>query len=102
MPSFRLTEKAKGDLKSIGRYTQKTWGRAQRNKYLALLDKRFHIFAEEPCLDAPCDDIRVGYRKFYEGRHAIFSREVAAGIEIIRILHGSMDTDSHLSEEGPV
>jgi toxin ParE1/3/4 len=96
---FRLTEKAKEDLKSIGRYTEKAWGRAQRNKYLALLDERFHTLAKEPGLGRNCEEIRAGYRKFYEGRHLIFYRKVAVGIEIIRILHGSMDVETHLTEE---
>lgn len=98
MPSFHLTEQAKKDLKSIARYTQETWGRIQRNKYLAALDKRFHRLAETPELGRPCDEIREGYRKLYEGRHVIFYRSVAADeIEIVRVLHGSMDIESHLS-----
>ena len=38
MAMFRLTRKAREDLKSIARYMQKTWGVAQRNKYLTQLD----------------------------------------------------------------
>jgi hypothetical protein len=34
MPLFHLTERAKTDLRSIGRYTQATWGREQRNSFL--------------------------------------------------------------------
>jgi toxin ParE1/3/4 len=33
MMMFRLTELAKQDLRSIGRYTQVTWGKEQRNLY---------------------------------------------------------------------
>lgn len=35
MRTFRLTERAKQDLRSIGRYTQATWGREQRDSYLS-------------------------------------------------------------------
>ena len=38
MPAYRFTNKALEDLQSIARYTEKTWGREQRNKYLAKLD----------------------------------------------------------------
>ncbi len=48
MPSFRLTELAKQDLRSIGRYTQQTWGREQRNIYLSKLDASFHLLAHSP------------------------------------------------------
>ena len=99
MPSFYLTAKAKEDLKSIARYTQETWGRLQRNKYLAELDKRFHRLAEAPKLGRSCEEIREGYRKFPEGEHLIFYRSVSADeIEIVRVLHGSMDIETHLSE----
>ena len=40
MAVFRLTKLALADLRSIGRYTQTTWGREQRNRYLAKLDAR--------------------------------------------------------------
>jgi toxin ParE1/3/4 len=37
MPGFQLTARATADLRAIGRYTQATWGREQRNTYLARL-----------------------------------------------------------------
>ena len=98
MRSFHLTAQAKEDLRNIGLYTQETWGRIQRNKYLAALDKCFHRLAETPALGRSCDEVREGYRKLYEGRHLIFYRPVPGGIEIVRILHGSMDIERHLSE----
>lgn len=98
MPTFRLTAKAIADLKSIGHYTQDTWGREQRNKYLAQLDDRFHMLTQEPHKGWPCDDIREGYRKHHVGRHLIFYRQAGKDIEIIRILHDRMDIENHLSE----
>ena len=96
MPSFRLTERAKADLRAIGRYTQTTWGREQRNIYLARLDASFHLLACEPHRGRACDDIRPGYRKYHVGRHLIFYRESPEGVEIIRILHDRMDIEAHL------
>ena len=63
MGIFRLTQLATTDLRSIGRYTQATWGQEQRNRYLAKLDACFHFLAQEPYQGRACDDIRVGYRK---------------------------------------
>jgi type 1 fimbriae regulatory protein FimB len=37
MGGFRLTQLALTDLRSIGRYTQTTWGREQRDRYLGEL-----------------------------------------------------------------
>jgi toxin ParE1/3/4 len=98
MPSFRLTAKAKADLKSIARYTQDTWGREQRNKYLLELDSSLHTLARKPQRGRACDYIRKGYRKYHTGKHFIFYRQTNKGIEIIRILHESMDIENHLSE----
>jgi toxin ParE1/3/4 len=60
MATFRLTRKAREDLKSIARYTQKTWGVTQRNKYLTQLDKRFAVLADTSTLGRSCDAIRPG------------------------------------------
>ena len=48
MPAFLLSTKALEDLKSIGRFTQKSWDREQRNIYLSKLDESFHLLAEQP------------------------------------------------------
>jgi toxin ParE1/3/4 len=99
MGNFRLTQLAVTDLRSIGRYTQTTWGREQRDRYLAKLDQSFHLLAQEPQLGRACDDIRSGYRKYHVGRHLIFYRMAPDGIEIIRVLHDSMDIESHFDHE---
>ena len=98
MPAFRLTVKARADLLDIGRYTQQTWGRDQRNRYLSRLDEAFHLLARERDRGRPCDDIRQGYRKYHLGRHVIFYRQTGEDIEIIRILHERMDIEARLSE----
>jgi toxin ParE1/3/4 len=48
-----------------------------------------------PSLGRACDDIRPGYRRYAEGSHIIFYREVRSDIEIVRVLHGRMDPDRH-------
>ena len=98
MGSFRLTQLAITDLRSIGLYTQTTWERKQRNRYLTKLDQVFHLLAQEPQRGRACDDIRAGYRKYHVGRHLIFYRAEQDDIEIIRILHDSMDIESHLDD----
>jgi toxin ParE1/3/4 len=96
MPACRLTNKALEDLRSIARYTEENWGREQRNKYLSKLDASIQLIVHEPQLGRACDEIRKGYRKHHVGRHLIFYRQTTSHIEIIRILHESMDVDRHL------
>ncbi len=98
MGGFVLTRKAKEDLKAIARYTQDTWGREQRNRYLTELDRSFHALAADPLKGRDCGDIRPGYRKYPVGRHWIFYRGINGGdrIEIVRVLHGRMDVEARM------
>lgn len=99
MTSFTLTRKALADLAGIGRYTQETWGVAQRNTYLTMLDGCFRQLTENPHIGTDCSDIRKGYRKHKAGKHLIFYRATTAKkIEIVRVLHGRMDIDRKLFE----
>ncbi len=99
MLSFKLTSKAKTDLKKIAKFTQKQWGRSQRNSYLLQFDQCFHQLADNPSIGNPCDYIKIGYRKFPQGSHLIFYQIDAKGhIQIIRILHKNMDTNSSFDD----
>lgn len=62
MTSFKVSAGAKEDLKNIATYTQKRWGRAQRDIYLKQFDDTFHTLAESPELGTNCDFIKSGYR----------------------------------------
>ncbi|REL24214.1 type II toxin-antitoxin system RelE/ParE family toxin [Thalassotalea euphylliae] len=92
MKPFQLTAKAKSDLKDIALFTQRRWGREQRNIYIKQFDESFWLLAENPDVGKSCDEIRLGYRKFPQGSHVIFYKQVdSQHIQIIRILHKSMD-----------
>lgn len=95
---FILTKKALADLIEIGCYTQKRWGREQRNTYLAMLDCCFQQLAADPHKGRDCSDIRSGYRKMNVGSHVIFYRQKQIDeIEIVRVLHQRMDFETRLS-----
>ncbi len=97
MPQYKVSQRARTDLLTIGRFTEKEWGRTQRNQYLRQLHDCFSKIAETPELGVRCSMIREGYRKFPQGSHVIFYRQAPEGtVEIIRILHKNMDVDSNL------
>jgi len=91
-------KKAIEDLKDIGRYTKKKWGIPQRNRYLKQIDGCFFTqLSENPNLGLKCDYIYKGYRKFPQRSHIIlYKLKPENTIEIIRILHKSMDVESTL------
>ena len=98
MPYY-LTWEAKADLKDIARYTEKIWGRQQRNAYLEKIDLAFHELAANPERGQGCNEIRQGYRKYRIAKHLIYYRMTDRyHIEVIRVLHGSMDIEGRLQE----
>ena len=94
--SFRLSPKAREDLRGIWRHTTAHWGRAQANKYLRALGETFDRLAAKPDLGRSCNDLRPGYRRIKAQAHVIFFRMDGGGVEIVRILHQSMDFRRHL------
>lgn len=97
MPTYRLSRKALSDLIEIGRYTARKWSIKQRNVYLKQIDDCFAKLADNPYLGVKCDHIKDGYMKFPQGSHLIFYRIGSDNIvEFIRVLHNTMDVESHL------
>lgn len=91
MPGFRVTPRARDDLKNIGRYTLKSWGTKQRDTYLKSLDRRFAWLAEHPRLGKHRPDIGEGYYCFPQGSHLVFYTLREDGIDIIGVPHQEMD-----------
>ncbi len=96
MPRVNLRPKALQDLEDIWHYTLDTWGEEQADQYILDLNDGFESLAIHPEKGRACDDIRAGYRKYDIGRHIVFYRQTAKGIEIVRILHPRMDPERHL------
>ena len=97
MGTFTLTTKAKADLKSIAKYTQRKWGKQQREIYVRQFDDTFHLLAENPDAGNKCDFIKPGYRKFPVVSHIVFYRSISQlEIEVVRILHKRMDAKERL------
>ena len=48
MNLFEISCVAKNDLRSIAIFTEKRWGKIQRNLYIKQLDDTFHLLGETP------------------------------------------------------
>ena len=94
----RITPRARDDLKNIGRYTERTWGKAQRNSYLKNIEARFQWLAGNPLLGKHRTDICEGYYSFPEGQHVVFYLTGSSAIDIIGIPHKEMDIISYFLE----
>lgn len=93
---YRLTPKAREDLKEIGRYTSATWGKKQRTAYLKMLDRQFQKIAATPERGQARDEITDNLKSDKQGRHVIFYQVKEQVVIIVRILHEKMDVERHL------
>jgi len=90
VPVYRLTRLAETDLKSIVRYTMKTWGRAQTIRYRQGLQDCFRLLADNPSIGRNCDSIHPGLRRFEHGKHVVFYLAQPDELLIVRVLHRQM------------
>jgi toxin ParE1/3/4 len=94
-----ITEPARQDLDEMWDWL------AGRNEPAAdrLLDailQRAQLHASQPLMGRPRDDLRPGLRSFVVRPYVVFYRPVEGTIEVLRVLHGSRDTESIMREEG--
>lgn len=90
MSAYRLARLAESDLKSIVRYTMKTWGRVQTIRYRQRLQGCFQLLADNPSIGRRCDSIRPGLRRFEHGKHVVFYLAQPEEVLIVRVLHQQM------------
>lgn len=96
MTRYLLRPRAQRDLEEIWEYTATNWSTGQAATYIRQIQHSCDLIADDPRIGRPCDDIRVGYRKFRSGSHFLFYRSAKDGVEMVRILHVSMDFEQHL------
>ncbi|MDZ4057525.1 type II toxin-antitoxin system RelE/ParE family toxin [Methylicorpusculum sp.] len=95
MGSYKLSKKARADLKRIWLYGVKTHGNQRADQYhQGMLDRFAHI-AEQPYLYQAVDSIRAGYRRSVYGTDSIYYRINGGTVEIMTIL-GHQDTEDWL------
>ena len=90
MSAYSVARLAEADLKSIVRYTMKTWGRAQAKRYRQELQDCFQLLADNPFIGRSCDSIHPGLRCFEHGKHVVFYISQAQEVLIVRVLHQQM------------
>lgn len=98
MRTYQLTVKARADLRTIGRYTRRRYGKAQTERYLRTFFDTFRRLDE---------DINLGratsitpYLRIEVGRHVIFFRRQER-VLIVRVLHDRMLPELHLDPDDP-
>lgn len=98
------SELAKRDIADILRFTRDRWGKPQARLYRELIVQALEAIAADPMCGSERFAVRAGLRGYHlkrggePARHIVFYRVSSAGdIEVIRVLHDSMDFTRHLT-----
>lgn len=96
MSRYIVSPRAQQDLSEIWDYMVKRWGVDQAEAYIRLIQLAIETVADDPRKGRPCDEVRVGYRKYPVGSHMVMYRDEDTGIDIVRVLHSRMDFEQHV------
>lgn len=89
-----LQHAAEEDLIDIWLYSLDQWGLAKADHYLDSIDAAIRSMQSNPEIGSECDWIKQGIRRLVVKQHLIFYRISSYEVNIIRILHQSMDVDA--------
>jgi len=99
MPKYRLTGLANRDLNGIWEYTFEKWSIKQADSNYNLFIETFDQISLDPDCGRIYDGVEPKLRGFKVGRHIVFYEvRDKQTIEIIRILHQSMDIRNRLKK----
>ena len=93
---YRISEVAIKDLDSIWEYTFVNWSKEQADRYHALMMNEIEFISENTTSGKSMEHVKEGYLVVYVKSHMILFRRNEGIVEIIRVLHQKMDTESNL------
>ncbi len=97
--TYLLSKKAVLDLEEIWLYTVEKWSIEQADRYYNLIIAEIEFICKNIHSGRPLDYIKKGYRVSKLKSHLIFYRISSEQIiEVIRILHESMDIPNRLND----
>jgi toxin ParE1/3/4 len=99
MANVILRQEAINDLNNIWEYTFEKWSETQADKYYEMLKLSCLEIGNNPKIVRQYDEINEDLLGLHSGRHIIFYQSIDKyEVEIIRILHESMDLKIRLNE----
>ena len=99
MADYKLSKKAVEDISKIWAYTLETWSENKADKYYEMLISSFQEIVNNPNSGKNYEGITPNLFGVKVNRHIVFYRIVNKDyIEIIRVLHESMDLKKRITE----
>ena len=93
---FRLTSAAERQLAEIEIYSEAHFGRVKAEKYIADFFNRFKWLTEHSKLGQDRNDWAPGLRSFPQGSHLICYRQNRDAIDIVAVIHRSINAEDHV------
>ncbi len=98
MTGLSFSRAARAHLLAIGRYTEETWGKKQRDLYLEKLFQCFDNLRPSPLSGKPRDTLFAGLRSIPCEMHVVYYYFLDDEIFVADVLHKRMDPELHLTE----
>lgn len=96
MANYVLSPEAARSIAEIDTYTAKQFGPKQAIRYLEGLLDRLEFIAEDPQRGMHRPELNADCLSYFVGSHTIYYRIKAEQIQIIDVLHQSMEPARHL------
>ncbi len=96
MDKFRLLPEAEKDLESIWQHTAKNWSANQADHYIDGLVDIFKLLSKNPLMCRERSEFSPSVYIHHHAHHLVVFMISRTGIDIVRVLHESMDIDAHL------
>jgi len=95
---YVISKKAVSDLEEIWLYTVEKWSIDQADRYYNLIFDEIQFICKNVHAGKSMEHVRKGYRASKVKSHLIFYRIQNDIVEVIRILHESMDIENRLTD----
>lgn len=96
MIALRFSPRARADIDGIWTYTVQKWSMEQAEAYLLAIDHALSLLRENPRLGRYASEIGDGLFRFPVASHIIYYRLASDTLNVVRVLHKSMDVERHL------
>jgi len=97
MTKYILSPQAQDRIKQIRNYTITNHGKQQNKVYMTMLRDKMRLAATNPKSEGKDrKDIKDGYYSIRAGKHNIYYRIRLDFIDVIDILHESMEPNKHI------
>ena len=91
MGNYRLSPKARSQIRDIGQFTKRRFGDYQAKAYHAGLERTFELLADFPKMGVAADELLIGARRFRFQSHIIFYTEDGDNILIRALFHAAQN-----------